>query len=175
MEIHKLLIFGRFLSRFIEKIYHRLIVAVHKIDLIPLHPHGRVGRKDFIHLLAKRCPTGPKYDVHPLGLGMVYNSRQVNFGDNLKQIGTFRPAFVQNPILDAELSGEINVMFVSLGIDACLKTPPRNVQSFHQSQATLPGLIHEVSAIREGAAKRYTRSLLSSSASSPETAKTRQG
>ena len=55
------------------------------------------------------------------------------------------------------------------------KSTPFRFQSFHQSQATLPGLIHEVSPIWFGVARAYTRLFIGISVSFSVIAITRQG
>ena len=56
-----------------------------------------------------------------------------------------------------------------------LKSTPFRFQSFHQSQATFPGLIQEVSPILLGAARAYTRLFVGIWVSCSVMAKMRQG
>ena len=56
-----------------------------------------------------------------------------------------------------------------------VKSTPSKPQSFHHSQATLPGLIHEVSSKRHSSASSHTRALFTKSLSSSQMATMRQG
>ncbi len=56
-----------------------------------------------------------------------------------------------------------------------LKSTPVTLVLFHQSQATLPGLIHDVSAIRQAGASRWAMSQLRMSASFSVMTTARQG
>ena len=55
------------------------------------------------------------------------------------------------------------------------KSTTSKPQSFHHSQATLPGLIHEVSARRHSSAKFHTKRLSANSLSSVAMTTPRQG
>ncbi len=64
-------------------------------------------------------------------------------GIDRKQIAQLVPALVQDDVFDPVLGREIDIVFVGLGVDAGPEVHAGDVQAFHQSQATLPGLTQE--------------------------------
>ena len=76
-----------------------------------------------------------------------------NTGETEESIIKLREALNKYPNNERLLCSLMYALYVAL-FTPVLKSTPSMFQQFHHSQATLPGLIHDVSATLEGAARR---------------------
>ena len=96
-------------------------------------------------LIIQRLPRRPQNKSDVLLLRVGDQLFHVHFRHDFQQIAQLVPAFIQNDVRNLIFRREVDEVLVRLRVDARLKIHAIQIQSFHQSHATFPGLIHEVS------------------------------
>ena len=143
MVVDKELIAGTRLGQTLGHLDGRLVVAVHEVDLPALDAHLGVFLTGLYQVLVEHIEDRPEHNAHVLGLRIVNQSLQVDVFDGIHDVAF---AGVIPSLVEHYVGDMVRVLMPAS------KSTPFKFQSFHQSQATLPGLIHEVSPVWLGVA-----------------------
>ncbi len=110
------------------EVHHPLVLALHEVDLDPLHapPSELVERG--LHLQVEGLPHDPHDQAHVLLLRVGGQRLHVEAGGDREQVAERVPAFVQDDVLQAVLGGEVDVVLVGVGVDAGLERHAREVE-----------------------------------------------
>ena len=120
MIIDHHLISGTSFGTSVEEVDDLLVITVHKVNFESLHPHIGIMLHHLFHIPVKCVITGPENDTDILGFSIIHQLRNIDFRDNLHQIGSHidRPAFIENHIFDAMFGSEVDIILIGLIVDA---------------------------------------------------------
>ena len=109
---------GRFAADFMIVVDQQLVTSLHEVDLNSFDaPFGKLFERR-LKLIVERLPDHPKNDADVFLLGIGSQFFHVDFGNDLEHVSQLVPAFVEDDVRNTVFRGEINVVLVSLRVDA---------------------------------------------------------
>src|SRR6267378_2053882 len=110
-----------FTTDLVIKVNHRLIIALHEINLDAFDAPLLKLSEGWLKLIVERLPHYPQNNADILLLAVGHQLFDVNFRRYLEQIAEFVPAFVEDDVLNAVFGSEVDVVLVGLRVDAGLE------------------------------------------------------
>ena len=118
MKVNQHLALCRCTTNLVIEIDHGLIVALHEINLDPFDAPLLELIQGRFELIVERLPNHPQNYTDVFLLAIRNQLFDVHIRRNLEQVAELVPAFVEDDVLDAVFRREIDVVLVSLRIDA---------------------------------------------------------
>ena len=128
MIIHKDMMLGCSLGCTLIELDHPLVLTVHEIYLYACHsPFLKCIKHGGVILHCEPCK--PKYNPHILGLGIVNEFMQINFGIGREGIaGRLGPSFIHEDVLQTIGGSKVNEILISLDVQSTLEVYIRSVR-----------------------------------------------
>ena len=142
MEVEEEVVFGGSGSHAIIEIDHFLVVTVHEVHLEAFHTHRGELLTKLIHIGIDGGIASPKYKAYVTLATIVNEFFQVDFRHHLTQVGFLvdGPSFVKNDVFNAVLRGKIDVVLISVIVDAALEIDTIDVPIVPPVPGDLAGL-----------------------------------
>ena len=115
VEIHDNLVLGSLLNNALVEIGHPLVCMIHEVYLHGWNAPLGIGLEQRVEVLLNGEPRQPQCNLHALGVAVLYQIRQTQVIVAMERItGGLGPTFVEQDVVDTELSGKIGEIAVGL-------------------------------------------------------------
>ena len=119
---HEVMLGGAFTDA-VDHLHAFLVVAVKEVDLETLDAHVGILLAGLFELGVEHVEDRPKHDANAAVFAILDEFGEIEVGNHRQHVAALRvvPTLVEHDIFDAVLRGEVDVIFICVGVDAGLE------------------------------------------------------